>query len=89
MGGEIDHDIAAVDATGNGIPDRNPRSSEAQPLADILPDGGMPFPFDGALLVCPYYNRPTQEGLYLHYLTVAEKVPIPIIIYNIPSRTGT
>ena len=44
---------------------------------------------DGALLVCPYYNRPTQEGLYLHYRTVAEKVPIPIIVYNIASRTGT
>jgi len=44
---------------------------------------------DGALLVCPYYNRPTQEGLYLHYRTVAEKVPIPIIVYNIPGRTGT
>ena len=44
---------------------------------------------DGALLVCPYYNRPTQEGLYQHYRTIAEEVPIPIIIYNIPSRTGT
>ena len=44
---------------------------------------------DGALIVCPYYNRPTQEGLYQHYRTIAEEVPIPIIIYNIPSRTGT
>ena len=44
---------------------------------------------DGALLVCPYYNRPTQEGLYQHYRTIAEEVPIPIIIYNIPGRTGT
>jgi 4-hydroxy-tetrahydrodipicolinate synthase len=44
---------------------------------------------DGALLVCPYYNRPTQEGLYLHYRTIAQEVPIPIIIYNIPGRTGT
>jgi 4-hydroxy-tetrahydrodipicolinate synthase len=44
---------------------------------------------DGALLVCPYYNRPTQEGLYLHYRTIAEEVPIPIIVYNIPGRTGT
>ena len=44
---------------------------------------------DGALLVCPYYNRPTQEGLYQHFLTIAEEVPIPIIIYNIPGRTGT
>jgi 4-hydroxy-tetrahydrodipicolinate synthase len=43
---------------------------------------------DAALLVCPYYNRPTQEGLYLHYRTIAEEVPIPIIIYNIQSRTG-
>lgn len=43
---------------------------------------------DGALLVCPYYNRPTQEGLYQHYEYIAEKVPIPIIVYNIPGRTG-
>ena len=43
---------------------------------------------DGALLVCPYYNRPTQEGLYQHYKLIAESVPIPIIPYNIPSRTG-
>ncbi len=43
---------------------------------------------DGALVVCPYYNRPTQEGLYQHYRTIAEEVPIPVIIYNIPGRTG-
>ncbi len=43
---------------------------------------------DGALLVCPYYNRPTQEGIYQHYRTIAEEIPIPIIIYNIQSRTG-
>ncbi|MCX5838573.1 MAG: 4-hydroxy-tetrahydrodipicolinate synthase [Deltaproteobacteria bacterium] len=43
---------------------------------------------DGALLVCPYYNRPTQEGLYLHYRAIAEEVPVPIIIYNIQGRTG-
>lgn len=39
-------------------------------------------------MVCPYYNRPTQEGLYQHFKLVAESVPIPIILYNIPSRTG-
>lgn len=43
---------------------------------------------DGALMVCPYYNRPTQEGLYQHYKLIAETVPIPIIVYNIPGRTG-
>lgn len=43
---------------------------------------------DGALIVCPYYNRPTQEGLYQHFKIIAESVPIPIIPYNIPSRTG-
>ena len=43
---------------------------------------------DGVLLVCPYYNRPTQEGLYQHFKIIAESVPIPVIPYNIPSRTG-
>lgn len=43
---------------------------------------------DGALLVTPYYNRPTQEGMYQHYKKIAEEVPIPIIPYNVPTRTG-
>lgn len=43
---------------------------------------------DGALMVCPYYNRPTQEGLYQHFKLIAETVPIPIVLYNIPGRTG-
>lgn len=43
---------------------------------------------DAALIVCPYYNRPTQEGLYQHFKTIAESVSIPIVPYNIPSRTG-
>lgn len=44
---------------------------------------------DGALLISPYYNRPTQEGIYQHYKKVAEAVGIPLIIYNIPGRTGS
>ena len=42
---------------------------------------------DGALIVTPYYNKPTQEGLYLHYKKIAESTNLPIIIYNIPGRS--
>ena len=44
---------------------------------------------DGALMISPYYNRPTQEGIYQHYKKVASEVGIPIIVYNIPGRTGS
>ncbi|MBV8317037.1 MAG: 4-hydroxy-tetrahydrodipicolinate synthase [Planctomycetaceae bacterium] len=43
---------------------------------------------DGALLVAPYYNRPSQEGIYAHYARIAESVDLPLVLYNIPARTG-
>lgn len=43
---------------------------------------------DGALLITPYYNKPTQEGMYLHYKAIAEAVDMPLVPYNVPGRTG-
>ncbi len=57
---------------------------EAIKLTRCAMEGGC----DAALLVTPYYNKPTQEGLYQHYKAVAEAVPIPQILYNVPSRTA-
>ncbi|HHM06278.1 MAG TPA: 4-hydroxy-tetrahydrodipicolinate synthase [Gammaproteobacteria bacterium] len=57
---------------------------EAISLTRCALEGGA----DACLLVTPYYNKPTQEGLYRHYLAVAEAVPIPQILYNVPGRTA-
>ena len=43
---------------------------------------------DAALIVAPYYNKPTQEGLYRHYMRIADEGGLPVIIYNVPGRTG-
>ncbi len=44
---------------------------------------------DGALLISPYYNKPTQEGIYEHYRAIAEQTKFPLVTYNIPGRTGS
>jgi 4-hydroxy-tetrahydrodipicolinate synthase len=58
-------------------------TTEAIDLTECARDGGA----DACLLVTPYYNKPTQEGLYLHHKKIAEMVDIPQILYNVPGRT--
>ncbi len=59
-------------------------TAEALELARINADCGA----DALLVVAPYYNRPSQEGLYRHYTAIAQATELPIVLYNIPSRTG-
>jgi 4-hydroxy-tetrahydrodipicolinate synthase len=58
-------------------------TAEAVALARHAKEAGA----DAALVVTPYYNKPTQEGMYLHFKTIADSVDLPIIIYNIPPRS--
>ena len=46
------------------------------------------YGMDALLIVTPYYNKPSQEGMYRHYRTLSEASPLPIVLYNVPSRTG-
>ena len=70
--------IAVIAGTGANS------TREAIELTQAAKDLGA----DACLLVAPYYNKPTQEGLYQHYKAVAEAVDIPQILYNVPGRTG-
>jgi 4-hydroxy-tetrahydrodipicolinate synthase len=75
---EVNSKIPVIVGTGTYSTEEAVRlSKEAQDLGA-----------DGLLVVAPYYNKPTQEGLYLHFKAISEAVDLPIIVYNIPGRTG-
>lgn len=59
-------------------------TSEACDIAKFAQEIGA----NGILSIAPYYNKPTQEGLYQHYKTIAQSVEIPFMLYNVPGRTG-
>lgn len=74
----INHRVPVICGAGSNC------TEEAVPLLQHAKKEGA----DGVLIVTPYYNKPTQEGLFRHYEFLAKKVDIPIVVYNVPSRTG-
>ena len=78
----------AVDAARGRVPVVAGTGSNSTWEAVMLTKHAKEVGADGALLVVPYYNKPTQAGLYQHFKRVAEEVDLPQLIYNIPSRTG-
>ena len=77
---------AAVGGRGSVIAGSGSNSTaESIELTKVAEDAGV----DAALLVVPYYNKPTQEGLYRHFKAIAEATRLPCILYNVPSRTIT
>ncbi|MBQ3940722.1 MAG: 4-hydroxy-tetrahydrodipicolinate synthase [Oscillospiraceae bacterium] len=78
----------AVEHTAHRVPVIAGTGSNDTSTAVMLSKEAEACGADALLLVTPYYNKTTQNGLYLHYKTIAEAVHLPIILYNVPSRTG-
>jgi 4-hydroxy-tetrahydrodipicolinate synthase len=77
-----------VEATRRRVPVIAGTGSNSTDEAITLTKHAKQAGADGALVICPYYNKPTQEGLYRHYKAIAEAVDLPLVVYNIPSRTS-
>jgi 4-hydroxy-tetrahydrodipicolinate synthase len=75
----VDGRVPIIAGTGSNSTMRTLRATEHAKAAGA----------DAALIVTPYYNKPNQQGLYAHYMKIADSVDIPIIIYNVPPRCGT
>jgi 4-hydroxy-tetrahydrodipicolinate synthase len=75
---EVNHKIPVVAGTGTNNTAKTIKMTKA----------AKEIGADGALLVTPYYNKPTQQGLYLHFEAVARAVDLPIVLYNVPGRTS-
>lgn len=78
----------AIDKVAGRIPVIAGTGSNATDTAVMLSQEAESYGADGLLLVSPYYNKATQNGLIKHFTTVANSVKIPILLYNVPSRTG-
>ena len=81
-------DICISAAKGTGVPVIAGTGSNSTDEAIDLTRHAKKAGADAAMLVVPYYNKPTQEGLFQHFKAVAEAVDIPILLYNVPPRTG-
>ncbi len=77
-----------VDAANGKVPVLAGTGSNSTREAIAITEHAKDIGADGALLISPYYNKPTQAGLYAHFKKIAEEVDIPQVLYNIPSRTG-
>ncbi len=77
-----------VDAVKKRVPVVAGTGSNSTETAIYLSERAQMIGVDGLLLVSPYYNKATQNGLYEHFKTVAKSVDLPILLYNVPSRTG-
>lgn len=77
-----------IDAAGGEVPVIAGTGANSTDEALMLTKFAKKAGAAGALLVTPYYNKPTQEGLYRHYEAIAKQVEIPIVLYNVPGRTA-
>ena len=78
----------AVDTCKGKIPVLAGTGSNSTLEAVLLTQRAQEAKVDGCLLITPYYNKPTQEGLYEHFQSVAGETDLPIVLYNVPSRTS-